>query len=205
MNFEKDLYVFKDDEYDNNFLKNYNVYFNYKTIYLPLIFLPTLNFFEIFRNEIFLFTSIFTSLFILTWNIPSFSKSFYMRPIYYEDLYNEKMDITKEDLSKKKILYNIELSKKFKDKFLVIQQFILSLTLAIIIEYFSLKYNQKEYSLSEILGMIGGILSLYLKLINIIGKSTLSILYKMKVKEKKKLLDKLNITQNMPNQFLDLN
>lgn len=205
MNFEKDLYVFKDDEYDNHFLKNYNIYFNYKTIYLPLIFIPTLNLFEIFRNEIFLFTSIFTSLFILTWNIPSLSKSFYMKPIYYEDLYNEKMDITIEDLSKKKILYNIELSKKFKDKFLVIQQFILSLTLAIIIEYFSLKYNQKEYSVSEILGMIGGILSLYLKLINIIGKSTLSILYKMKIKEKKKLLDKLNITQNMPNQFLDLN
>jgi hypothetical protein len=196
-----DLYVFKDDEYDNNFLKKYNVYINYKTIYLPLIFLPSLNFIEILRNEIFLFTSIFLALFILTWNVPSLSKSFYMRPIYYEDLYNEKMDITVEDLSKKKILYNIELSKKFKDKFLVIQQFILSLTLAIIIEYFSLKYNKKEYSLSEILGMIGGILSLYLKLINIVGKSTLSLLYKMKLKEKKKLLDKLNITQNMPNQF----
>jgi len=154
---------------------------------------------SIFRNEIFLFTSIFISLFILTWNIPSLSKSFYMRPIYYEDLYNEKMDITIDDLSKKKILYNIELSKKFKDKFLVIQQFILSLTLAIIIEYFSLKfkYNQNNYSVSEILGMIGGILSLYLKLINIIGKSSLSLLYKMKIKEKKKLLEKLNITQNI--------
>jgi hypothetical protein len=193
-----DLYVFKDDEYDNEYLKKYSIYFNYKTIYLPLIFLPFLNIFILFRNEVFLFTSIFISLFILTWNFPSLSKSFYMRPIYYEDLYNEKMDITIEDLSKKKILYNIELSKKFKDKFLVIQQFILSLTLAIIIEYFSLKYNQKIYSISEILGMIGGILSLYLKLINIIGKTSLSLLYKMKIKEKKKLLEKLNITQNMP-------
>ena len=196
-----DLYIFKDDDYDNEYLKKYNIYFNYKTIYLPLIFLPFLNIFILFRNEIFLFTSIFISLFILTWNFSSLSKSFYMRPIYYEDLYNEKMDITIEDLSKKKILYNIELSKKFKDKFLIIQQFILSLTLAIIIEYFSLKYNQKNYSVSEILGMIGGILSLYLKLINIVGKSSLSLLYKMKIKEKKKLLEKLNITQNMPNQF----
>jgi hypothetical protein len=193
-----DLYVFKDDEYDNEYLKKYSIYLNYKTIYLPLIFLPFLNIFILFRNEVFLFTSIFISLFILTWNFPSLSKSFYMRPIYYEDLYNEKMDITIEDLSKKKILYNIELSKKFKDKFLVIQQFILSLTLAIIIEYFSLKYNQKIYSISEILGMMGGILSLYLKLINIIGKTSLSLLYKMKIKEKKRLLEKLNITQNMP-------
>jgi hypothetical protein len=194
-----DLYVFKDDEYDNIFLKKYHIYINYKTVYIPLILLPFFNLMSIFRNEIFLFTSIFISLFILTWNIPSLSKSFYMRPIYYEDLYNEKMDITIDDLSKKKILYNIELSKKFKDKFLVIQQFILSLTLAIIIEYFSLKfkYNQNNYSVSEILGMIGGILSLYLKLINIIGKSSLSLLYKMKIKEKKKLLEKLNITQNI--------
>jgi hypothetical protein len=196
-----DLYVFKDDEFDNKYLKKYNIYFNYKTVYIPLIFLPFLNILVLFRNEVFLFTSIFTSLFILTWNFPSLSKSFYMRPIYYEDLYNEKMDITIEDLSKKKILYNIYISKKFKDKFLIIQQFILSLTLAIIIEYFSLKYNQKIYSFSEILGMIGGILSLYLKLINIIGKSSLSLLYKMKIKEKKKLLEKLNITQNMPDQF----
>jgi len=194
-----ELYVFKDDEYDNIFLKKYHIYINYKTVYIPLILLPFFNLMSIFRNEIFLFTSIFISLFILTWNIPSLSKSFYMRPIYYEDLYNEKMDITIDDLSKKKILYNIELSKKFKDKFLVIQQFILSLTLAIIIEYFSLKfkYNQNNYSVSEILGMIGGILSLYLKLINIIGKSSLSLLYKMKIKEKKKLLEKLNITQNI--------
>jgi hypothetical protein len=195
-----DLYIFKDDEYDNLYLQKYNIYFNYKTIYLPLVFLPLLNLLS-FRNELFLFTSIFTSLFVLTWNFPSLSKSFYMRPIYYEDLYNEKMDITIEDLSKKKILYNIELSKKFKDKFLVIQQFILSITLAIIIEYFSLKYNQKIYSVSEILGILGGILSLYLKLINIIGKSSLSFLYKMKIKEKKKLLEKLNITQNTQNQF----
>jgi len=194
-----ELYVFKDDEYDNIFLKKYHIYINHKTVYIPLILLPFFNLMSIFRNEIFLFTSIFISLFILTWNIPSLSKSFYMRPIYYEDLYNEKMDITIDDLSKKKILYNIELSKKFKDKFLVIQQFILSLTLAIIIEYFSLKfkYNQNNYSVSEILGMIGGILSLYLKLINIIGKSSLSLLYKMKIKEKKKLLEKLNITQNI--------
>ena len=205
MNINNELYIFKDDEYDNIFLKKYHIYLNYKTIYLPLILLPILNIFDNFKNEIFLFISIFTSLFILTWNFPSISKSFYLKPIYYEDLYNEKMDININDLSKKKIIYNIEISKKFKDKFLIIQQFILSLTLAIIIEYFSFKYKKNNYSLSEILGIIGGILSLYLKLINLIGKSTLSLLYKMKIKEKKKLLDKLSITQNMPNQFLDLN
>lgn len=205
MNIDNELYIFKDDEYDNIFLKKYHIYLNYKTIYLPLIFLPILNIFDKFKNEVFLFISIFISLFILTWNFPSISKSFYLKPIYYEDLYNEKMDITINDLSKKKIIYNIEISKKFKDKFLIIQQFILSLTLAIIIEYFSFKYKKNNYSLSEILGMIGGILSLYLKLINLIGKSTLSLLYKMKIKEKKKLLDKLSITQSMPNQFLDLN
>ena len=45
----------------------------------------------------------------------------------------------------------------------------------------------------ELLGLIGGILSLLAKIIRLSGKGMLTILYKLKKKEKEKLLEELNL------------
>ena len=124
---------------------------------------------------------------MITWNYPYLSKAAYTRPIYYEDLIEDNNTrITK------KIMYNIELSKKFKNRFIVFQQLILSFTLAILIEYF-LKYSNNQYNISEFLGLMGGMLSLYVKITRTVGKFVLVSLYKLKIKEKNKLLNKVNI------------
>ena len=49
---------------------------------------------------------------VITWNYPYLSKMSYTRPIYFEDLVEDK-----NDRLDRKIIYNIELSKKFKDRY----------------------------------------------------------------------------------------
>ena len=163
---------------------------NYKTILLPVaILLPLLNIFPLFYNHFYIIFSTFCSLMILTWNFPCISKYSYHKPIYIEDLDSELK-------VKKKIYYNITKSKKFTKKFLVFQQFILSITICIVVEYIIFKYNKKNYQLMEFFGLIGGIFSLYLKITRYIGQSIINILYNMKKKEKEKLLLQLNIKSN---------
>ena len=124
---------------------------------------------------------------IITWNYPHLSKISYTRPIYFEDLVEDKIE--KID---RKIIYNIELSKKFKNRFIVFQQLILSFTLAILVEYF-LKYAKNQYNITEFLGLMGGMISLYVKITRTVGKFVLVSLYKWKMKEKNRLLEKINI------------
>ena len=91
------------------------------------------------------------------------------------------------------IFNNIDELKKFKNRFIIFQQFILSITIAIVVEYISYKYRNGNYQTIEFLGYIGGILSLYGKIIRYFGKGILVLLYYMKKKEKDRLLMKLNV------------
>ena len=164
---------------------------NHKIILLPLsVILPLMNFFGIFFNDFYVIYSSFISLLILTWNFPYISKYSYTKPLYFEDLYSEPVNY------KKKIIKNIQKSKKFSDKFLIFQQLILSVTISFVVDYIVIKYKMNNYQPMEFLGLIGGILSLHLKISRYIGKLLLNLLYKMKNEEKNKLLQKLNIKKN---------
>ncbi len=115
----------------------------------------------------------------------------YTKPIYFEDLFLED----KEPIQKNyiKIMHNIESSKKFQQRFVLSQQFILSLTISLVVEYLTYKLQNSSYELMEIFGLLGGLFSLYAKIITIIGKIVLFILYYQKKKEKEKLLKQFNI------------
>ena len=135
-------------------------------------------------------------IFILGWNFPGIAKICYSRPIYFEDLddsneYNQS-NINRNRI-KNKILYNIELSSKFKSRFIIFQQFLTSITCAIVVDYISLKYRTNEYNSMELLGLTGGIISLLAKIIRISGKLFLSLLYYLKKKEKEKLLERYGL------------
>ena len=176
------------DKYDLKFKKNFYYFFDYKKFYLPISFiLPSFLYFPLFRNDFYIVFSFFISMLIITWNYPHLSKISYTRPIYFEDLVEDKIE--KID---RKIIYNIELSKKFKNRFIVFQQLILSFTLAILVEYF-LKYAKNQYNITEFLGLMGGMISLYVKITRTVGKFVLVSLYKWKMKEKNRLLEKINI------------
>jgi hypothetical protein len=180
-----------EDQYDVVLKNKLGFFFNYKRFFIPSsILFPVMLFSNIFRNNFYIFISIFISLLILTWNFSYFTKIYYSKPIYFEDLED---DISEKKRIKSKIMYNIELSSKFKKRFIIFQQFLTSISFAIVAEYISIKYNNTEYNTIELLGVIGGLLSLQTKLIQICGRMFLSLLYYLKEREREQLLIQLNL------------
>lgn len=181
-----------EDNYDINMRNYFGFLFNFKRFFLPTtIMLPLMTISEIFQNDFYIFFSSFISLMIFGWNFPSISKLYYSKPIYFDDL-DDNNENNKKHIHNR-ILYNIELSSKFKLKFIIFQQLIISLTLSIIIEYITIKYRTNKYNTMELLGLIGGLISLFAKVIRIVGKLFLSFLYYKKKKEKEELLERLNL------------
>tara|TARA_B100000768_G_C11279013_1_gene377468 strand:+ start:897 stop:1457 length:561 start_codon:yes stop_codon:yes gene_type:complete len=180
--------LIKDDKYDTYFLTTCHVLINHKTVLIPIsIILPTLNFLNVFNNFIYLFLSTSFSLLILTWNFPYLSHVSYDKPVYYDDLV--KNDLKNYEY-KKNIIYNLETSNKFRHKFIFMQQIIFSFTLAILVEYITLKYKNTKLLSTEFLGILGGLISLYFKIIKITGKVILIVLYKLKKKERDRILNR---------------
>ena len=173
-----------EDTYDLSLKHFFGNFFYYKIFFIPSVILfPCLLFIEVYRNYYYIFFSIFTSLLILTWNFPIISRFIYSRPIYFEDLNKQlKLDNNEE---KKNIIYDIENSDKFKTKFILFQQFIISVVIALTADYIKSRFydNQDEQiSTFAIIGVIGGLLSLMVKVIKLLGKITLIIIYKQKKK-----------------------
>lgn len=180
-----------EDKYDLELINKFGEFFNYKIFFLPSsIMLPLLIISEKFQNNFYIFFSTFVSLCIIGWNFPKFTKLYYSRPIYFEDLEDKQYEVNKV---KNKILYNIELSNKFKRIFLIIQQLLISATCAILIDYIVIKSRENTYNTMELFGLVGGIISLLIKIIRILGKILLSFLYYKKKKEKENLLIKYNL------------
>ena len=75
------------------------------------------------------------------------------------------------------------------------QQIIFSFTVAIMVEYISIRYSDFNLLTTEFLGILGGLLSLYLKIIKITGKVILIILYKLKKRERDKMLRYNNLIE----------
>ena len=185
--------LIKDDMYDTEFLHKYHSIINHKTILIPIsIILPSLNFIHTFNNFIYLFLSTSISLLILTWNFPYLSHVSYNKPIYYDDLIKNDIQSNEE---RKNIIYNLEISNKFRHKFIFFQQIIFSFTVAIMVEYISIRYHDINFLTTEFLGILGGLISLYLKIIKLTGKVILIVLYRLKKRERNKMLQYHNIIE----------
>jgi hypothetical protein len=181
-----------EDRYDLELKNKYYYCFNFKVFFIPsIVVFPLMFIFQHFQNDFYLFFCTFISLFILTWNFPFLYKITYMRPIYFEDLDDNNIEPGKK--IKKNILYNIELSKKFKDRFIIYQQLLTSITFAITVDYLYYRFQTTEYQLFELLGFLGGVLSLFTKVIKFSGRIMLSIFYRLKKREKEKLLEQLQL------------
>ena len=173
-----------EDEYDLS-LKNYfGNFFYYKIFFIPSVLLfPCLLIIKVYRNYYYIFFSIFTSLLILTWNFPIISRFIYSKPIYFEDLNKElSLDNNERNL---KIIYNIENSNKFKSRFILFQQFIISIIIALTADYIKSRFYDnidEQISMFAIIGVIGGLISLMIKIIKFLGKISLIIIYKQKIK-----------------------
>jgi hypothetical protein len=179
-----------EDDYDIILKNKFGNFFTYKTFFLPsTIILPCFLIIDVFRNYIYIFFSTFTTLMILSWNFPFFTKIMYSKPIYFDDLNNDE---SSQKIVKRKILYNIENSNKFKTKFIIFQQFFSSIAISLLAEYINVRYHNSEYSTIELLGVLGGLISLSVKIIRLFGKLFLYYLYRVKKHEQEELLNEIN-------------
>jgi len=63
------------------------------------------------------------------------------------------------------------------------------------VEYISIRYHDINFLTTEFLGILGGLISLYLKIIKLTGKVILIILYKLKKRERNRMLQFNNIIE----------
>jgi len=160
---------------------------SWRVFFIPLsLIYPLLIILNVFRNELYYFISFFISGLILIWNFPKLAFILSSRPIYFDDL-----SLENEEKEERLILLNIESTKKFQNIYIIIQQFILSLSLALIIDYGVIEYKNKNMNFTDILIAIGGLGSLYTKIIYYIGKMLVSILYFIKKKQKQNIISNL--------------
>jgi hypothetical protein len=89
---------------------------------------------------------------------------------------------------------NIESSKKFQNIYRIVQQFILSITLALIIDYGIIQFKNANMELTQILIAIGGLASIYTRVIYYLGMMLVSVLYYYKKRERDNILN--NIRNN---------
>ena len=122
---------------------------------------------KLMDNLYFFYGTIFITFSILFWNIPFLIIVLHTTPVYYEDL---KIISTATNTD----IYNLQ------SIFSGLNGFISSIFITMIIFYILTTYKIKDYSIIELLGIIGGLGSFYLKIQAILGKSLLTILFTIK-------------------------
>jgi len=161
---------------------------SWKVFFIPLALIyPLLILIPTFQHEFYYFISFFISGLILSWNFPGITSVLSSKPIYYDDL-----SLDANEKSERKIMSNIESSKKFQNIYRVIQQFILSIALALIIDYGIIQLENSNMRVTDLLIAIGGLASIYTRMVYYIGMGLVSILYYYKKKERDNILSSIN-------------
>lgn len=171
-----------EDQYDIELKEKFGILFSYKFFFLPsTIIFPCFIIIDEYNNYTYIFFSTFTTLMILTWVFPTISKFIYSKPIYYDDLISSSRELSHSNHNQ--IIYDLSNSNKFKMRFLLFQQFMISIIISLVADYINSRVNNHKYSTVELFGLVGGILSLMIKIIKVLGSIYLYILYNIKLKE----------------------
>jgi uncharacterized Tic20 family protein len=129
---------------------------------------------------------IFITVLSFLYNFQYFTIFFHEKPVYFEDLKD----------TNNKVNFNPTTNLKFQNIFIFIHQITLSMAFVIIIDYFYHRINTIHFTLIEILGIVGGFISLYQKITSLLGNILIKILYHTKkINDKYKNEVEFKITQ----------
>ena len=117
-----------------------------------LFFVPTvllsLLFFEPLRNVYYIVPTAVVSVYTVLFNFPWMSKALHQKPVYFEDLRcDDKVDEV--------------VRERFQKIFVVLINVCLSITGGVLVYYLLYRIEETSLSYVEIIGLAGGILSLY--------------------------------------------
>jgi hypothetical protein len=158
-----------------------------KRLLLIFCFLPFIAFLGYpYNNEFFILGYIFIAVLSFLYNFQCFTIFFHEKPIYFEDLKD----------TNNKVNFNPTANLKFQNTFIFIHQITLSMAFVIIIDFFYHRINTIHFTLIEILGIVGGFISLYQKITSLLGNILIEILYRTKkINDKYKNEVEFKITQ----------
>jgi hypothetical protein len=158
-----------------------------KRLLLIFCFLPFIAFCgKPYNTEYYILSYIFISILSLLYNFPCFTIFFHEKPIYFEDLKD----------TNNKINFNPTINMKFQNTFIFIHQITLSIAFACIIDFFYHRIHTIHFTLIEILGIVGGFISLYQRITSLLGNILIEFLYRTKkINEKYKNEIEFKITQ----------
>lgn len=114
--------------------------------------------------------------YILLINFPQIVKRVHTRPLYFDDLEDDRF-------------VDPLVRKRFQFIFIIISQINLSLIMSALIFYYYDRLHNTELSRMEIVGIIGGFVALLSKAENIIGKITLSFMNMIKKLDRHKSVE----------------
>lgn len=152
---------------------------NYKRILLILLLLPLLpvlpyKSLEWSKTLYYIIPSSGVSTFVLLFNFPQIVSTIHKKPFYYDDL-------DRNDLG-------FEMKRRYQLIFITILQITLTIVMSVVSYYYYDRFHNTTLSKMEIVGVLGGMLSLLLKIENIIGRMSLFLLKLCKNKEEQQFI-----------------
>lgn len=130
-------------------------------MFLPFIAIIPIPELEWSKSLYFLISASAVSTYVLLINFPSIVKKVHSRPLYYDDLEDGRYVAP-------------AIRKRFQFIFVCILQITLTIIISGLIYYYYDRLHNTELSTIEIFGVLGGFISLLLKIENFIGKFTLA-------------------------------
>lgn len=160
-------------------------YFTKKiSLFSLLLCFPPLIWYETLFNYYYLTPCSVIIIFSILWNYPSIATSLHTKPLYLCDLTGDEINIVIKDQEQRKIF--TEIKDNYVFTFNIILAIFTSLAGGALFDVWIYKTKGKE-DLPEIIGITGGILSIYSKLQTYMGYILLTIFVRLK-KEKEKQL-----------------
>jgi hypothetical protein len=140
----------------------------FKRMLLLLTLLPLLAFvpshqYDVFRSLYFITPASSVAIYILLLNFPCIVARVHSRPLYYDDLEDDRY-------------IDPAIKRRFQFIFVIILQITLTLIISGMIYYYYDRFHITRLSKIEIFGVLGGFISLLLKIENLIGKSVMVVL-----------------------------
>ena len=157
-----------------------------------LLCIPPIIWYEELFNYYYLTPCAVIIIFTLLWNFPYIATSLHTKPLYLCDLTGENLNIVIKDEEQRKTF--TEIKDKYVLTFNITLAIITSLAGGALFDIWIYKTKNKE-DLPEIIGITGGILSMYSKFQTYIGYFLLTIFIKLKKEKEKQLCFEYNSNQ----------
>lgn len=166
-------------------------YFNKRLSLLSLLlFIPPIIWYDILFNYYYLTPCSVIIIFTILWNFPYIASSLHTKPLYLCDLTGNDLDIVIKDEEQRKIF--TEIKDNYVFTFNIILAIFTSLAFGALSDIWIYKTKGKE-DLPEIIGITGGILSIYSKFQTYIGYLLLTIFVKLKKDREKQFCTGISI------------